>query len=240
MRTQAIFHVREDGQVDAQLVGDFPIFNDALSDSVSSLPPRNASGNGPSSYWVDIASNAIERHLVGQTEGIIASGNATSIHLEAGRISARDDYGSDEVDFVPISDFVGILKDWRDLILEQSNGATHPFPETYRRNRAAPIKAPSRAEVERRWRNLVSGESGREETARWARAWERTPAQLESEPFVMTALQSLDGFDLTHDPANRNLVRHGGRDEGRPYVHSEQHVAEALLQWLAETDPADE
>jgi len=45
------FSVRDDGQVDVHLGPEWPIFNVALNDSISSLPPRGWTGNGPSTYW---------------------------------------------------------------------------------------------------------------------------------------------------------------------------------------------
>jgi hypothetical protein len=49
------FSTREDGQVDATIVGEHPGLNEALADSISSLPPRGAPGRGPSTYWIDVA-----------------------------------------------------------------------------------------------------------------------------------------------------------------------------------------
>lgn len=94
---------------------------------------------------------------------------------------------------------------------------------------------PTRAEVERRWRALIAGETSREDTHRWVKPWvEERWAELE--PLVENALQSLHGFDMTCDPQNRNLVRHGGRDEGRPYYHSDRHIEVELDRWLQNLD----
>lgn len=49
------FTTRDDGQIDARIVGDHPLFNDALDDSISSLPARGEAGAGPSTYWIDVA-----------------------------------------------------------------------------------------------------------------------------------------------------------------------------------------
>ena len=54
------FSVREDGQVDVQLGSEWPTFNKALNDCVSSLPPRGVSGSGPSTYWIDVAERGVQ------------------------------------------------------------------------------------------------------------------------------------------------------------------------------------
>ena len=91
---------------------------------------------------------------------------------------------------------------------------------------------PTRTEVERRWRALIAGTTTREEIHAWAKPWvEENWAGLE--PMVEGALQTLHGFDMTHPSENRNLLRHGGRVEGRPYYHSDRHVEQELDRWLA-------
>lgn len=235
------FSVRDDGQVDACLIDKFPLFNEALSDSISSLPPLGETGNGPSPYWVEVARNALERHLVNGTEGLIASGNSTSCHLENGQVAAKNDYGEqDELETLAIDEFEDLLVEWRQRILEQSVAAQAALPTTYRRNRAAPIAAPSRAEVEDKWQALINGRSNRVATARWARAWAWTPLEVTSEPLVMSALQALDGFDLLHDPTAPNVVGRGDKPERWKYVHSEQHVVEELERWKARIAEHDE
>lgn len=131
--------VREDGQVDAHLASAGPIFNDALYDSISSLPPRGAQGNGPSTYWVDRAlSGVLEAERRGSEEPFLW-GNCTVLRLRGDRVEVRYDYSYDEEesDFVDAADFVALLREWRPLILEQADRATAPLPSTYRRNPAS-------------------------------------------------------------------------------------------------------
>lgn len=52
---EVTFTTRDDGQVDAFIGPGRPVFQEALLDSISSLPPRGAEGNGPSTYWIDQA-----------------------------------------------------------------------------------------------------------------------------------------------------------------------------------------
>jgi len=54
---------REDGQVDAHLPDTWIVFNEVLSDSISSLPPRGGDGVGPSTYWIDKAMRGVELAL---------------------------------------------------------------------------------------------------------------------------------------------------------------------------------
>jgi hypothetical protein len=45
--------LREDGTVDARPGPDWPIFNEALADAISSLPPRGSNERRLSTYWID-------------------------------------------------------------------------------------------------------------------------------------------------------------------------------------------
>ncbi|MCP4960166.1 MAG: hypothetical protein GY925_12970 [Actinomycetia bacterium] len=239
-RNPVTFTTRDDGQVDAHLGGDWPIFNHALGDCISSLPPRGAGGNGPSTYWVDVAANALGRCLASGTDGMISAGNATSLYLQNGWVHTRNDYGDpDESEHLGIDDFLDLLHEWRNRIREQVSHSTTPLPDTYRRNETAPITGPTRQEVEEKWRDLIAGSRSRAETAAWARLWAWAPMKVEAEVLVMSALQHLDGFDMTRDPTDRNLVRHGGHIDGRPYLHSDQHIAEELTGWLSGLDEHD-
>ncbi len=61
-----------------------------------------------------------------------------------------------------------------------------------------------------------------------------------ADPMILNGLQYLHGFDLSYDPENPNVVRHG---VGERYVHSDQEIADALARWesncgLYDSDPA--
>jgi hypothetical protein len=130
------FSTREDGQIDVDLGPDWPLFTDALNDCVSSLPPRGASGNGPSTYWVDVARLGLERALASGTDRPFTWGNITLLRLSDGRVEARYDYDEEDVrgEFLDVDDVRRVLDDWRARIEENASASTSPLPETYRRN----------------------------------------------------------------------------------------------------------
>lgn len=133
---KARFSRREDGQIDVDLGPDWRLFTDALDDCVSSLPPRGAKGNGPSTYWVDVAAVGLDRALASGTDRPFTWGNITLLRLKDGRVEAR--YDSDEQDvpgqFLDAGELRGVLDDWRVRIEESASASTSPLPETYRRN----------------------------------------------------------------------------------------------------------
>lgn len=130
------FKERDDGQVDVDLGPDWPLLTEALNDSVSSLPPRGAKGNGPSTYWVDVALHGVERALASGSDRPFTGGNATLLRLNGGRVEARYDFDDEDVEgqFIDADDLQRILRDWRQRIHESAAGSTGPLPETYRRN----------------------------------------------------------------------------------------------------------
>ncbi|GAA4822901.1 hypothetical protein ACFQ0K_16395 [Nocardioides caeni] len=135
---ERLFTVREDGQVDAQLPSAGPLFNEALDDSISSLPPRGARGSGPSTYWVDVALKGLRQAELNNDERPFTYGNITLLRLVGDKVEARYDFADDdeEGDFVDVGDFVALLEEWGARIREQAAEALQPLPETYRRNPA--------------------------------------------------------------------------------------------------------
>jgi hypothetical protein len=132
----ARFTMRDDGQVDVDLGSDWSLFSEALNDSVSSLPPRGARGNGPSTYWVDVATDGLTRALATASDRPFAWGNITLFRLNSGRVEARYDFDEDDVDgqSLDVTEFQRILAEWRRRIEESASASTSPLPETYRRN----------------------------------------------------------------------------------------------------------
>jgi len=59
----------------------------------------------------------------------------------------------------------------------------------------APPPAPSRAEVEARLRELISGELGRDEATAWAMHWIAAATPGVDDPVVWRALDNLAGAD---------------------------------------------
>jgi len=130
-----IFTVRDDGQVDAQLAGDWPVFNEALRDSVSSLPPRGAPGNGPSTYWIDRAEQGARDACRTGDGRPFLWGNATVLRVADDAVVAWDEFAGDpEPETVPLTEFFALLEEWRSRVAAKAAAAVRPLPETYRRN----------------------------------------------------------------------------------------------------------
>lgn len=132
------FNVREDGQVDAQLPSAGELLNAALSDSISSLPPRGAPGNGPSTHWVDEALSGLREAQRTNSQRPFLWGNITLLRLMGDEVEARYDFDDEDGagEFLGVGDFVELLGQWRARIVEQAAQATEPLPDTYRRNPA--------------------------------------------------------------------------------------------------------
>lgn len=134
---QVTFSAREDGQVDAHLEGELRLFNHALADSISSLPPRGAQGNGPSTYWIDHAAEGVRRAAMNGDERPFTSGNITVLQVSGGdTVVAKHEYDEDDEpgDALPLVDFLALLAAWRHQVIEAATASTSPLPETYRRN----------------------------------------------------------------------------------------------------------
>lgn len=129
---------REDGQVDVDLGPGWALFTEALNDCVSSLPPRGAPGNGPSIYWVDVASRGLERAREAGSDRPFTWGNITLLRLNVGQVEARYDFDDEEVpgQLLDVDEFRRILDEWRVRIEAIASASRSPLPETYRRNPA--------------------------------------------------------------------------------------------------------
>jgi hypothetical protein len=130
------FSVRTDGQVDVHLGPEWPVLNDALNDSISSLPPRGGSGNGPSTFWIDHAeSGARTAHRTGDERPFIW-GNSTRLLVLGDSVVASYDYAetNEPGEEMPMSEFFSVLKEWRRRVTEEAEKATQPLSELYRRN----------------------------------------------------------------------------------------------------------
>jgi hypothetical protein len=135
------FSTRADGQVDAAVAGDHAVLNDALADSISSLPPRGASGDGPSTYWIEVAREGVLTAHASASQVPFIWGNTTLFRVRGDEVEARYDYDDEGTpgETIALADFVALLDEWRARVLDSAKTATAPLPETYRRN---PVKAP--------------------------------------------------------------------------------------------------
>jgi hypothetical protein len=132
----ARFTSREDGPVDFALDAEWSLLEEALNDSVSSLPPRGAPGNGPSTYWADVALAGLELSLATCSGRPFTAGNFTLLRLNGGRVEARHEYDAGDVpgQFLDVGDFRQLLNDWRVRTQAKASASTAPLPQTYRRN----------------------------------------------------------------------------------------------------------
>jgi hypothetical protein len=133
---EATFSIRDDGQVDVHLGSEWRLFDEALNDSISSLPPRGAAGNGPSSYWIDQTQHRLREALRTGDTRPFAWGNVTRLRVRGDEVVASLDFDQDGEpgQAIPVSGFISILTEWRTQILDSATNATEPLPETYRRN----------------------------------------------------------------------------------------------------------
>ncbi|GEK23190.1 hypothetical protein [Cellulomonas xylanilytica] len=140
----AHFTERTDGQVDVSLGAAWPLFNDALADSISSLPPRGAPGAGPSTYWIDVAARGVERAVAAGSDRPFTCGNVTLLRVVGDCVEARFDFAGDDEpsELMDVDDFRELLRQWRLRVIQGAARAVHPLPETYRRNGAGPAEEP--------------------------------------------------------------------------------------------------
>ena len=134
------FSKREDGQIDAAIVGEHSLLNEALGDSISSLPPRGAPGNGPSTYWIDLARTGAATALESGSDAPFTWGNITLLRIKNGEVEARYDYDEEDVpgETISVARFIALLDEWHSRVEDSAKLATNPLPETYRRNPAHP------------------------------------------------------------------------------------------------------
>ena len=136
------FPERPHGQIDVRLGDDWPLSNEALADSSSSLPPRGLEVFGPSTYWVDAALDGLEQALADGSDRPFTWGNITLLRVRNGMVEARFDYDEEDVagEYMSVKDFRTVLREWRGRIETSAAQALSPLPKTYRRNPMADPK----------------------------------------------------------------------------------------------------
>ena len=113
------------------------MFNHALGDSISSLPPRGKRGRGPSTYWIEVADRGARLASERNDERPFTWGNITQLRVKDGRVLASLDVDepSDDDEAIALEDFLELLAEWRKRVV--ASPSRTKFPETYRRNAAS-------------------------------------------------------------------------------------------------------
>ena len=83
------FTVSAEGLVDVVLAGDLPLMSHALKDCIGTRPPRDASQDGPSTFWIDRAIADLKVRIEDEEIAPFAAGNVTYLHLRHGVVEAR-------------------------------------------------------------------------------------------------------------------------------------------------------
>lgn len=126
------FEVTEDGQVRVVLSENAPVLAHALEDCIGSRPPRGASQDGLSTYWVDGALRDVKARLADSSDEVFASGNVSYMQVRDGKVEARYDYDppdGDDFGVIDVETFIHLVEDWRSRILEVSPGADKRRPQ---------------------------------------------------------------------------------------------------------------
>lgn len=118
--------------IDLVLGEGWPGFNEALADSVSTMPFRGEATTGLSTYWLDLLIERVENwsDAPGVEQSVI-SGNATELIKVDDRVVARSLYELFEDESLPIAEVLPALRSWREQVV--AKGGMFTIPETYRR-----------------------------------------------------------------------------------------------------------
>jgi hypothetical protein len=120
-----------EGLIDIVLDSDAPILAHAMADSLGTRPPRGASQDGPSTYWIDHALTQLRARLEDLDESPFASGNVTYLALKDGAVEVRYDYDppySEYVDTVEPGELIELLEAWRRAVIELDPQAVRRLP----------------------------------------------------------------------------------------------------------------
>lgn len=115
------FSTRQDGQIEVDLGLGLRLFTHALNDCVTSRPPRGAEENGPSTFWVDVTDQSLERALLAGLDDQFSEGNSHELWLKSGQIEARSAYPVEEGEpgeVLAVADFRRVLAGWRQQIVQ--------------------------------------------------------------------------------------------------------------------------
>lgn len=116
--------------IDLNLGAGWPGFNEALADSVSTMPYRGEARTTLSTYWIDLVVDRI-RTWDGTPECTLVSGNVTELVKAGDLVIARSLYELADDEALPVPIMLTALQQWRNRVVER--GGRFEIPETYRR-----------------------------------------------------------------------------------------------------------
>jgi hypothetical protein len=127
------FGVTDEGLVRVFLTDESPVLNEALEDSIGSRAPRGAPQDGPSTFWLDRALQAVQARIADASDEPFASGNVTYLQVRDGKVEARYDYDydppdDDYFDTIDVQEFIQLVQAWRTRVMEASPEADKRFP----------------------------------------------------------------------------------------------------------------
>lgn len=115
--------------VRAIVASDLPMLQHALDDSIGTRPPRGAPQAGPSTYWIDQATQGLRARLSQSSDEPFAAGNITYLRLVGAEVVAAYDYAPDEEgDAVDAQDFLELLLAWREATLDLDSASANRLP----------------------------------------------------------------------------------------------------------------
>jgi hypothetical protein len=123
----------KDGAPYARLGPPWVGFDEALTDAVSSLPPRGSAEQSVSTYWIDRALSQVRRMVAAAESGPFQGGNTTTLSVVGGRVVASSDYDLFDEESMTVEDFEQVLSSWRAEVVRVWEADRPSIPETYRR-----------------------------------------------------------------------------------------------------------
>lgn len=116
--------------IDVDLGPERSGWNEALADSISSMPPRSSWRRTLSTYWIDRTLGALHAE---PTDGVaLASGNSTEIVMDGDVVVARSLYDLFDDEQMNRDVFEGLLVAWRAEVV--AHRREFRIEKTYRRN----------------------------------------------------------------------------------------------------------
>jgi hypothetical protein len=115
----------EDGSIQVELGPEYPIFEIALHELISTRPLRGGVETGLSTYYIDYAETQL-RHAMEDPAAnrVMSIGQISGVWVAGDYLVANMDDETDETESIPIDSFVQLLSDWRAEVVKRKKG-TH-------------------------------------------------------------------------------------------------------------------